>query len=216
MEYGLLIGVIIFLAVAGFYGYARGMVKIMLSMIAMIVTIILTTILAVPVGKIVKEVTPIYDNMYETVEESVKEYNIIDVSSVNKLDLPKQIKEKITDTEEIIDNYEKYVATEITDTAFNAGVYLVLLVVIYIIVKLVITMLDFVAKLPLIKEVNKMGGFAIGIIYGFVVIWIACLILTACSSKPWAKDIFAAINDNSILGFIYNNNLITWLVTKFL
>ena len=145
MEYGLLIGVIIFLAVAGFYGYARGMVKILLSMIAMIVTIILTTILAVPVGKIVKEVTPIYDNMYETVEESVKEYNIIDVSSVNKLDLPKQIKEKITDTEEIIDNYEKFVATEITDTAFNAVVYLVLLVVIYIIVKIVITMLDFVA-----------------------------------------------------------------------
>lgn len=216
MEYGLLIGVIVFLAAAGFYGYARGMVKILLSMIAMIVTIILTTILAVPVGKIIKEVTPVYNNMYETVEEYVKEHNVIDVNSVNNLDLPKQIKEKIADSEEIIDNYEKFVATEITDTAFNAGVYLILLVVIYIIVKAIITMLDFVAKLPLLKEVNKMGGFAIGIIYGVVVIWIACLILTACSSKPWAKDIFTAINNNSFLGFIYNNNLITWVVTKIL
>ena len=77
-------------------------------------------------------------------------------------------------------------------------------------------MLNFVAKLPLIKEVNKIGGFAIGVVYGLVVLWAACLVLTACSSKPWAKEIFAAINKNSFLGFVYNNNLITWLVTKVL
>ena len=107
-------------------------------------------------------------------------------------------------------------AKEITDTAFNAGVYLVVTIIVYIIVKVIISMLNFVAKLPLIKEVNKIGGFAIGVVYGLVVLWAACLVLTACSSKPWAKEIFVAINKNSFLGFVYNNNLITWLVTKVL
>lgn len=215
MEYGLLIGVIVFLVVAGFYGYARGMVKILLSMIAMIVTILLSTILTVPVGKLVKETTPIYDNMYSTVEKSVKENNVVNEESLSKLNLPKQIVDKIEENE-IIDNYENLVAKEITDTAFNAGVYLVLTIIVYIIVKVIISMLDFVAKLPLIKEVNKIGGFAIGLVYGLVVLWALCLVLTACSSKPWAKEIFAQINNNGFLGFIYNNNLITWLVTKVL
>lgn len=215
MEYGLLFGVIAFLVIAGFYGYARGMVRIVLSMVAMIVTIILATILTVPIGRLIKETTPIYDNIYSTVEKSVKENNVVNEESLGKLDLPKQIVDKI-EQNKIIDNYEGLVAKEITDTAFNAGVYLVVTIIVYIIVKVIISMLNFVAKLPLIKEVNKIGGFAIGVVYGLVVLWAACLVLTACSSKPWAKEIFAAINKNSFLGFVYNNNLITWLVTKVL
>lgn len=218
MEYGLLIGVIAFLVIAGFYGYARGMVKIVLSMVAMLVTIIIATMLTIPVGKIVKEVTPVYDNMYKTVSESVKENNVVNEENLGKLNLPQQILDRIEDSEvdDVIDNYETLVATEITNTAYNAGVFLVLTIVIYIIVKIVISMLDFVAKLPLLKEVNKIGGFAIGIVYGLLVLWAGCLVLTACSSKPWAKAIFESINSNSFLGFIYNNNLITWLVTKVL
>ena len=223
MEYGLVIGVIAFLAVAGFYGYARGMVKIVMSMVAMIVTLVLATVLTVPVAKVVKSATSVYDNMYETVYETVKENNIINEQSLSKLDLPKQVEDKILqgdffeehkDVSKAIEEFQTYVATQITNAAFNAGVFLILLIVIYIIVKIAITMLDFVAKLPLLKEVNKVGGFAIGLVYGFVVIWAACLVFTACSSKPWAKEIFAAINGNSFLSFLYNNNLITWLVTK--
>ena len=30
------------------------------------------------------------------------------------------------------------------------------------------------------------------------------------------KDIFEAINNNAFLSFVYNNNLITWIVTKVL
>lgn len=215
MEYGLLIGVIAFLAAAGFYGYARGMVKIVLSMVAMIVTVILATILTVPIGKLIKETTPVYTNMYSTVEKSVKENNVVNEAGLSKLDLPKQIVDKIEENG-IVDNYETIVATEITDAAFNAGVYLVVTIIVYILVKMVISMMNFVAKLPLIKEVNKVGGFAIGLIYGLVVLWALCLVLTTFSSKPWAKEIFSAVNKNDFLGFIYNNNLITWLVTKVL
>jgi uncharacterized membrane protein required for colicin V production len=216
MEYGLVIAVIAFLSLTALYGYTRGMVKIVLSMVAMIITIVLATILTVPVGAIVKAATPIYDNMYETVSETIEKQEITDIESLKKLDLPEQIIDKIIEEEDSIKNLEKVVCTEVTDSAFNAGVFLILLIVIYIAVKIAITMLDFVAKLPLLKEVNKIGGLAIGLIYGLVIVWAACLILTACSSKPWAQDIFAQINDNEILSFIYNNNLITWLVTKVL
>ena len=216
MEYGLIIAVVAFLALTAMYGYSRGMVKIVLSMAAMIITIVLTTILTVPVGAILKATTPIYDNMYEKISETIEESEITDIESVKELDLPDLIIDKIMEEEEAINDVKKYVATQVTDTAYTAGVFLVLLIVVYIVVKIAITMLDFVAKLPLIKEVNKLGGLLIGLIYGLTIIWAACLVLTMFSSKPWAQDIYAQINDNQLLSFIYNNNLITWLVTKVL
>ena len=216
MEYGLIIGVIAFLALTAMYGYSRGMVKIVLSMAAMIITIILTTILTVPVGAVLKATTPIYDNMYEKISKTIDESEITDIESVKELDLPELIIDKIMEEEDAIKDVKEYVAVQVTDTAYTAGVFLVLLIIVYIAVKIAITMLDFVAKLPLIKEVNKLGGLIIGLVYGLTIIWAACLVLTMFSSKPWAQDIFAQINDNQLLSFIYNNNLITWLVTKIL
>lgn len=217
MEYGLVIGVIAFIALAALYGYVRGMVKIVLSLVAMIVTLILATMLTVPVGAMVKEVTPIYDNMYETVYETIEEYSVVDMESLDRLNLPEQLVDRIAEEgAKTVDEFRVYVATEITETAFDAGVFLVLVVVLYILVKIAISVLDIVAKLPLLKEVNKLAGFLIGLVYGLFVIWTACLILTAFSSQPWAKDIFEAINNNAFLSFVYNNNLITWIVTKVL
>ncbi len=217
MEYGLIIGVIVFLVLVGLYGYARGMVNILLSMVAMIVTVILATALTIPVGSAVKAATPVYDKMYETINTTVSENNVVDTKSLANLNLPKQIKDKIEkEGDKVVEDFEGYVSEQITDTAFNATIFLVLFIIIYVIVKIVIHILDFVAKLPLLKEINKIGGFALGLVVGFIILWAACLVVTACSGKPWAQEIFAQINDNAFLGFIYNNNLIVWLITSVL
>lgn len=185
-------------------------------MVAMLVTVILTAALAVPVGSALKNTTPVYDNIYETVEGTIKENGVVDKDTLSNLNLPLGLQDKITDGTDVVDSFSEYVATQITDTAFNAIIFIVLFIIIYIILQVVIHVLDFVAKLPLLKEVNKLGGFAIGVIQGLLIVWVACLILTACSGKPWAQDLFAQINDNQILSFIYNNNLIVWIVTNIL
>lgn len=217
MEYALVIGVIVFLLVVGLYGYARGLVNILLSMIAMIITVVLATALTIPVGSALKATTPVYDKMYEAISQTVTDNNVVDTNTLTNLNLPKQLREKIADeSDKAVSNFEEYVSTQITDTAFNASVFLALFIVIYIIIKIVIHILDFVAKLPLLKEINKLGGFALGLIVGLIILWAACLIVTTCSAKPWAQDVFAAINKNAFLGFIYNNNLIVWLITSVL
>ena len=48
MEYALLIGVIVFLIAMIAYGYMRGFIKIILTMVATIATIVLAAVLTIP------------------------------------------------------------------------------------------------------------------------------------------------------------------------
>ena len=90
------------------------------------------------------------------------------------------------------------------------------MIVIYIILSIIINVLDFVAKLPLISNINKSGGLVIGLVKGLIYVWIACLALTAFSDKAWAQEAFRQINNNKLLTIIYEYNPIIFLVTKFM
>lgn len=230
MEYGLLIGVVAFILAVGFYGYKRGIINIVLSMVAMIVTAILATMLTAPVGAVVKAATPIYDNIYDTVYENIKEKNVVNSETLDNLNLPEELTEIINDKieadlEEVKDKvganidgaaeeFMKTAAEEVANAIFKAGIFLVLFIVIYIVVKILIHVFDIVAKLPIIKEANKLGGFVAGLVVGLILVWVACLVLMACSNKEWAIDVYKQIDDNQLLGLIYNNNPLTKFFTK--
>ena len=94
MDYIILIGVIGFLALSAFIGYKKGMVKIVLSMAAMIVAYVLAAALTVPVSTALKSATPVYDTIEKSVSTMVKESKV-DSTSIEKLNLPTQIEEKI-------------------------------------------------------------------------------------------------------------------------
>ena len=216
MEYALLIGVILFLAVMAAYGYKRGFVRIVLSMLAMIVTIILASVLTIPVSGFIKE-TSVGEGIRASVEEMVEGADIIDAESINNLDLPKTMLEPIAEGAESTQQaIGTYVADALTDTIINSLTFLILVIVIYIILKIVIAALDVVTKLPVLNSINKGAGAVIGLVQGLLFVWVGCLVLAACSDKPWAQEAFRQINDNELLSFIYNNNMIIWIITKLL
>ena len=70
------------------------MVKIVLSMAAMIVAYVLASALTVPVSMALKSATPVYDTIEKSVSTMVKESKV-DSTSIEKLNLPAQIEEKI-------------------------------------------------------------------------------------------------------------------------
>ena len=216
MEYALLIGVILFLAVMAAYGYKRGFVRIVLSMLAMILTIILASVLTIPVSGFIKE-TSVGEGIRASVEEMVEGADIIDAESINNLDLPKSMLEPIAEGAESTQQaIGTYVADALTDTIINSLTFLILVIVIYIILKIVIAALDVVTKLPVLNSINKGAGAVIGLVQGLLFVWVGCLVLAACSDKPWAQEAFRQINDNELLSFIYNNNMIIWIITKLL
>lgn len=221
MDYIILIGVVAVIGLFALVGYKKGMVKIVLSMIAMAVTYILAAALTIPVSMALKTATPVYTTIEESVEKMVKEAKIddtkLDITAIEKLNLPSQIEEKLMDgAEKVTTGFNKYLVSSISNYILKALTFFILFVVIYIVLSIIIKVFDIVSKLPLLNTVNKAGGLAVGAAQGLIIVWIGCLVITAFGDKAWAQEAFRQVNDNKLLTFIYENNPIIFLVTKFM
>ena len=172
--------------------------------------------MTIPFSGVLKN-TGIGDGIEASVREIVEEAHIIDEESVMELDFPKAVLEPIAKgTKDAQDAIQEYVIEELTDTIIKALTFLALTLIIYIVIRIIIGVLDVFSKLPIINGINKWAGAVIGLVQGLLFIWIASLILTAFSDKEWAQEVFRQINDNGFLSFIYNNNMVIWLVTRLL
>lgn len=214
MDYAILIGVLVVLGLSALYGYKKGFIHIVLSMVAMLVTTILAGLLTVPVSAMISSATSFDESIHESVSELVASSGVMDVNSISKLNLPTQIEEIIIDgASGAVEGFNEYLVSTVSDLILKAITFFVLIIIIYIIVRIVIFMLDFISKLPVINSINKSGGLVVGLLQGLLFVWIACLIVTAFGDKAWAQEVFAQINANPLLTFIYNNNLIIFIVT---
>lgn len=217
MDYIILIGVIGVLALSGLYGYKRGFVRIVLSMAAMLITFVLSALLTVPISAMLAAATPIDENIEKSVSGLVAENGVVDEKTISNLNLPDQIEEILIEgSKKAATGFNEYIVSTVSNLILKAITFFVLIIVVYIIVRIVIYMLDFISRLPLINSINKTGGLAVGIAQGLLLVWIGCLVVTAFGDKAWAQEVFVQINANPLLTFIYNNNLIIFIVTKFI
>ena len=71
---------------------------------------------------------------------------------------------------------------------------------------------DLIAKLPVISGVNRMAGALLGGAEGLFFLYLALLLVTAFSSKPWAAGIIAQIESSKWLPYLYHYNLVSKIV----
>ena len=217
MDYIILLGVIGVLALSGLYGYKRGFVRIVLSMAAMLITFVLSALLTVPISTMLAAATPLDEKIEKSVSGLVDKNGVVDEKTISNLNLPEPIEEILIEgSRKVATGFNEYIVSTVSELILKAITFFVLIIVIYIIVRIVIYMLDFISKLPLVNSINKTGGLVVGIAQGLLLVWIGCLVVTAFSDKAWAQEVFVQINANPLLSFIYNNNLITFIVTKFI
>lgn len=98
------------------------------------------------------------------------------------------------------------VATRLTAVIFKAIVYIIVFIVVFIILKIATLALDIISRLPVIKQANKAGGLAIGLVEGLIAVWILFVVITASGSMEWAAAALADIGSNPVLAFLYDIN----------
>lgn len=215
MEYIIVAAVIGIIAICGFIGREKGLVKIVLSMVATVLAMFLSSILTTPITEFLKEKLGVVDKIKEIVLESMKDIKIDDVSYLEDLQLPDVIKDKIIDGVQGLEIPVKdYVIESMATIALSAIVFLVVFAIATVAISIAISVLDIIAKLPLIKQANRGAGLVAGLVYGVVVVWVAMIVLTALSSTAWASDILLIIGDNKLLSFIYDSNPIMGILAN--
>lgn len=77
---------------------------------------------------------------------------------------------------------------------------------------IIYAILERVMKLPVLKQIDKFGGFVLGMVQGLLIVFVLFTVLMIFMSSPQFKGIHDAINDSIIAKYLYEHNFIVKLI----
>lgn len=196
-----------------FFGYKKGLTKCVIKILSFVVAIIIAVVLFKPISNFVINNTEIDDNIKNSIVQIVED----DVSETGKVKedagLPKSIVNHINESIETSVNETKQtvvntVAEQISKTAVNVGVAIILFIVARIALIFVSALSSIITDLPIIKQFDKAGGIVYGLVEALIIIFIAFAIISFISPMIEGSGLIAAINKSIIGSVFYNNNLL--------
>ncbi len=206
--------VLAFIAFEGLIGYKKGFLQILLSMAAFVVALICSVVFLNPVSTFLKTNTSVYDSLEEGISDYVEEHELYDEEALEDTNLPSAIKKSVSKTiEEKKDNIEEAIADTLTKEIFKATVTIMIFLVVYVAIKVIAIATGIFNEIPVIKHFNRGGGLGLGLVYALGLVWVMCILVSALSTTTFGKNIMEIINENLILSFIYNHNLLQSLLS---
>lgn len=192
---GIVVDVILLLilVLSIFLGYKKGLVAVAIKLCAFILALIIAFILYKPISNFIINATAID----ETIENSI-------IESSNK------IIEKNTDSKIIDEAKEKIVpgaARKIAINIITIGVALILFLIARIGIVFITALADALAKIPLLKQFNEVGGGIYGAIRGITIIYIVCIFINLYTQFYPHNIIDESLEQSYIGKIIYENNV---------
>lgn len=141
-------------------------------------------------------------------------------SIINTLKLPGFLKNtlihQIPDPSKLIDVHK--VMEMVSGKLAGFVIDIISLVLLYIIVRIALVfvkvILKGIAKLPVFKQMDKLGGFALGAVEGLLTIYILCAIIMLFRAMPQFKSILEGLDQSLIANFFYQHNFIVEFMMK--
>ena len=108
---------------------------------------------------------------------------------------------------------ENYICEVLSDMIINAIGFVITLVVVAAGVALLCFLLDVLSKRPVIHQLNTLAGAAFGALEGLMIVWIFFIILTMFASTEFGQNVFAMIGESEFLGYLYDHNVLSKIIT---
>ncbi len=201
--------IILALLVSGaFFGYKKGLVGILVSLIGLILSIVLGFILQTPVSNFIYSSTGFGDMISDNISQGMTQ------AYKNKI-------EGKSEDYGIYDSFLKSIVNEeqIDEVANNATLFIIKglsFVIVFIVVLLICYILSMVLGLvfsfPILSTVNKFGGLGIGLAKSLLKIWVFLAILSFIIPVVNNQKLNNYIDNSSITKLLYENNLIVSLI----
>ena len=195
-----------------FLGYKKGLTGSLIKLLSFIIAIVVAFVLYKPVANAVIENTVIDDNIRTTLKATLGvEYKTENTEE----NVPSTIMDNINkEIENATDEVKANVIDQTTITIVNIGSGIVIFLAVRVILVLISLFAKILTDLPVIKQVDKLGGLAYGAIEGIVIVY-AVLAVISLTSVIWANNaVVTAIAKSSLGEMLYNNNIILNLLFK--
>ena len=201
--------IIIILLVNIISGYKSGLVHVVFNIFAFLVALVVTLVLYRPIANQVIK-TSNFDEKIESIiienstSENDEQSESKDSSAIQKY-VEKYAKDIVTDAK---DNAVKVAARAIAENVVSIAVLIILFIIVRLALIIVSFLADGIAGLPIIKQFNEIGGFAYGVLRGFVIIEALLAVLFFIVSINGNNSISNAIDSSVITKILYGNNII--------
>lgn len=192
-------------------GYIRGLTGSLIKILSFVLSVIIAFILFVPVSNLIINNTQIDENIETSIRNA-----ILSEEESGEAAMPETITDYIgrkvdeasdTAKETVVDS----TAREVSLTIVKAGTWIALFIVARILLILLRFITSLIAKLPIIKQFDKLGGVIYGLLEGLIIVYVVLAIISF-ASPMMSGDIANAIDNSTIGSMMYNNNLLLKII----
>lgn len=229
----LLICVIATVVLCALYGYWKGFLRILFSMVSVLLLLAVVTITTPYISSFLEEHTSVQktieqqclEHIRKTTQQQMEDTLTNEKNDKQKLleeagiHLPESAWEKVLDsgadaTNDILETSGLYeaVAQSVAQFVVNGIASIIALIVGVILLFLVARVLNIVSKLPVIKEVNHFLGVASGLVLALVLIWLFFYFVMVMCTSSFGIMMTQYIRDSKVLTWLYENNMLLYVV----
>lgn len=193
-------------------GYAKGLTGALIKIISFVLSLVIAFILYTPISNYIINNTQI-DDMIET---TIKSGIIKDDEEQAKEQMPTVITDYINQKVEeasnaVKENVVNSTAQEVSHTIVRAGTWIILFVIARIALIVLKYITAIIARLPVIKQFDKLGGIIYGLLEGLVITYFALALISFIT--PMTKgNLSDSVNKSYIGSSMYNNNLLLKII----
>lgn len=202
--------IIVIIALCILEGYKRGLVGMAFSIISFFVALIIAFILFNPVATFIIDNTELDENIKNAIIDNFVEETGQTQEAENMSDaVTNYIDNSLNEIKNIgVISVAHNIATITIKALSFIGVFIIAKLILIFFRKFA----DLIAKLPLIKQVNKGGGIIVGLIKALIIIYLILAILSLIMPLFAESALYGALNKAIIGGMMYNNNLLLNLI----
>lgn len=210
--------VVAVLGISVFLGYKKGFLRTVAGFLSIVISLVLAMALQEPVSDALKN-TIVYDTVYQTastvIEAPFGTAEKITDYGTSKLNLPKKITKNMQKSiDATAENAEKEIAETVADSSMKIIALLLIFLVSRILIFVIMTIVNFLTRLPLIGGSDGLMGALFGVFRGMLIVYIIFAVITLIAS--FSPDNFwaVAINHSKFAKLMYNDNVLLDFIFK--
>lgn len=205
--------VIAIIALSVYLGYRKGLIALAIQLCAVIIALVATLVLYKPISALIIDNTSLDENIQNAIIEKAENNNENNTQENNN---ENNYQNNHVENAENIDvvgennitSIMPEVAKEISINIINIGVMLILYFAIKIALHFVTALANIVAKIPIIKQINKLGGIIYGLLRGILLIYVVLLLISFVGQINPENALHKEIKQSFITKEMYEHNII--------
>ena len=188
--------IVLIIVISALLAYRKGLISLSVQLLATIISILIIIVIYKPVSNLIINTTGIDEYIQNGILEKVT-------------DVVEQDKENNNQIVETIENgMLPETARNLSIDIVQGGVILILYILLRIALRFVTGLVNIVAKVPIIKQINKLGGVLYGIIRGILLVYVILLLVNLSGNINSNNTVYKSVESSTLGKFMNENNLI--------